>query len=94
MSPVCGLPAAVAGIVSPTGFLLPSPLTTPRNTPRSTPIPHRLLLDEAGPELAGLVQSMMTSSGGTVGLGITGGIGTGEESQNVLLKEGEQVWWV
>ncbi|XP_003371278.1 conserved hypothetical protein, partial [Trichinella spiralis] len=37
------------------------PLTTPKQTPRSTPIPPRLLFEEAGPELAYLMQSMFSN---------------------------------
>lgn len=71
-----------AGLLSSTGFLLASPLTTPRNTPRSTPIPHRLLLEEAAPELAGLVQSLMSSS--------NVGSGGQHDEQHVFLREGEK----
>ncbi|KRY15900.1 Nuclear factor 1 C-type [Trichinella patagoniensis] len=49
------------GFISPTSYLFCSPLTTPKQTPRSTPIPPRLLFEEAGPELAYLMQSMFSN---------------------------------
>uniref|UniRef100_A0A5S6Q906 CTF/NF-I domain-containing protein n=1 Tax=Trichuris muris TaxID=70415 RepID=A0A5S6Q906_TRIMR len=67
ISPVCNnisaAAAAAAGFLSPTSFLLGSPLTTPRNTPRSTPVPPRLLLEDGNPDFASLMQSVMGQPG-------------------------------